>query len=128
MKEFEVTLSTKPRIKIHDPEKLENVVCNNATGWCSVFSTYNDIEDFIDCFAKQAYFENRSFKKVGDSHTHTKFIEGFGLFYDYKNGWYKLADEKNIEEFGQIEFYFDDDFDLEVDWPASEIIMLEDNE
>ncbi|WP_210498944.1 hypothetical protein [Vibrio crassostreae] len=121
MKEFEVTLSIKPRIKIHNPEKLEGVVCNNTTGWCDSFTTHGSIEDFIDEFSLQAHMTHRSFERVDGRYTYVMFIEGIGRFYDYNEGWFKLADKENIEEFGQIEFFFDNDFDLEVDWSAKEV-------
>lgn len=122
MKTFELTLATKPELKVHDYEKLKSVVCDNKTGWCDVFNRYSSVEDFLDSLARMAFFANRVFKETTEKgkYTHFAFIEGLGEFIQDNEGWWKLFDSESIAEFGMIEYYFDDDFDLEVDWSARE--------
>ncbi|WCP84204.1 hypothetical protein PQE20_27385 (plasmid) [Vibrio harveyi] len=122
MKVFEVTLSTKPMFKVHNYEKIDDVVCENKTGWCDSFNKYTSVEDFLDSLAKMAFLARREFRETNEKgkYTYFAFIEGLGEFIQDENGWWKLFDNDSIDEFGMIEYFFDDDFDLEVDWGATE--------
>lgn len=123
-KTYEVTLAVKPRITVEDVDKLVEVVCDNSTGWCEVFNTYNDIEDWVDCFSYQFWNTPSEFKKDNEdkndhSYSYVKFVEGYGTLKEIYNGEWELQGEKSVEEFGNIFVKVDDN--LEVDWSASEV-------
>lgn len=123
MKAFEVVLSVKPKVKIHNPEKLVNAVCNKNSPFCKAFYTYSDIEDFADSFCKQFYYERAEFKKLnGDKDCHYyKFVEGYGRFKQDDSGLWSLVTQETIEEMGMIQIEFDNDAELEVEWGATEV-------
>lgn len=123
MKKFEVTLSVKPEVTIHNPEKLESAVCNKESDFCKSFYTYSDIADFVDSFSLQFYYEHKNFeKRDGDSdYSYYKFVEGYGDFKEVSYNKWVLISQRTIDEMGLIEVYLDNDGDLEVEWSASEV-------
>lgn len=123
MKKFEVTLSVKPQVTIHDPDKLESVVCDASSSFCQAFYTCGDLSDFVDSFSKQFYYETKESRKLSDDegYSYCKFVEGYGLFKQADSGVWSLIDEDTIKEMGLIEIEFDNDSELEVDWSAQEV-------
>ncbi len=128
MKKFKLTLSIEPEFKIHDCEKLKSIVCDNKTGWCDVFNEYENVENFINSHAAMAFIAHRSFRKAEneDKGHYYMHIEGLGEFkQDRGTLWWKLNNEDTINEMGMIEFFFDNDFDLDVEWSAQEVGVSE---
>tara|TARA_R110002020_G_scaffold415219_1_gene624621 strand:- start:49 stop:426 length:378 start_codon:yes stop_codon:yes gene_type:complete len=122
-KTFEVTLSIKPRVKIHNPEKLVSFVCDRSSPFCQSFYTYSDINDFADSFLLQFHYEQKEFRKIGDdeNYAYYKFVEGYGRFKEVSYGKWVLANEDTINDMGLIEVFIDNDGDLEVEWTSTEV-------